>query len=177
MSYLNFKAVSALPKSFIWFFGAPYVYISGYYGEDWVPKIQVPKGNTRTRIKFWVWVELGLCLNSVGIFGLGTLKVQNFGFLWVLPLVPMRIGYPKFGHPRVIPEPESNFGYGLGWVCVWNPWVFSGRVPIKFKILGFFGYYPWVPMRIGYPKFGHPRVIPKQYYYKKCSYIQRYKYY
>ena len=87
------------------------------------------------------------------------------------------IGYPKFGYPRVIPEPESNFGYGLGWVCVWNPWVFSGWVPIKFKILGFFGYYPRVPVRIGYPKFGHPRVIPKQYYYKKCSYIQRYKYY
>ena len=94
-------------------------------------------------------------------------------------ILPSRvgIGYPKFGYPRVIPEPESNFGYGLGWVCVWNPWVFSGWVPIKFKILGFFGYYPRVPVRIGYPKFGHPRVIPKQYYYKKCSYIQRYKYY
>ena len=28
------------------------------------------------------------------------------------------IGYPKFGYPRVIPGPEPNFGYGLGWVCV-----------------------------------------------------------
>ena len=49
-----------------------------YYGGDWVPKIRVPKGNTRTRTKFWVWVGLGLCLNSMGIFGLGTHKVQNF---------------------------------------------------------------------------------------------------
>ena len=86
------------------------------------------------------------------------------------------IGYPKFGYPRVIPGPEPNFGYGLGWVCVWIPWVFSGWVPIKFKILGFFGYYPWVPMRIGYPKFGHPRVIPKINYGKKCSFSQKYKY-
>ena len=39
------------------------------------------------------------------------------------------------------------------------------------------GYYPWVPVRIGYPKFGHPRVIPELYYDKKCSYIQKYKYY
>ena len=67
----------------------------------------------------------------------------------------------KHGYPRVIPGPEPNFGYELGWVCVWIPWVFSGWVPIKFKILGFFGYYPWVPVRIGYPNFGHPRVIPK----------------
>ena len=79
------------------------------------------------------------------------------------------IGYPKFGYPRVIPGPEPNFGYGLGWVCVWIPWVFSGWVPIKFKNLGFFGYYPWVPMRIGYPKFGHPRVIPELYYDKKYT--------
>ena len=52
-----------------------------YYGEDWVPTIRVPKGNTRTKTKFWVWVGLGLCLNFIGIFGLGTYKVQNFGFL------------------------------------------------------------------------------------------------
>ena len=89
----------------------------------------------------------------------------------------VRIGYPKFGYPRVIPGPEPNFRYGLGWVCVWIPWVFSGWVPIKFNILGFFGYYPWVPVRIGYPKFGHPRVIPELYYDKKCSCIQKYKYY
>ena len=56
------------------------------YGGDWVPKIRVPKGNTRTRTKFWVWVGLGLCLNSMGIFGLGTHKVENFGVFWVLPL-------------------------------------------------------------------------------------------
>ena len=55
------------------------------------------------------------------------------------------IGYPKFGYPRVIPGPEPNFGYGLGWVCVWIPWVFLGWVPIKLKILGCFGYYPWIP--------------------------------
>ena len=29
-----------------------------------------------------------------------------------------RIGYPKFGYPRVIPGPEPNFGYGLGCFCV-----------------------------------------------------------
>ena len=92
--------------------------------------------------------------------------------------VPSRvgIGYPKFGYPRVIPGPEPNFGYGLGWVCVWIPWVFSGWVPIKFKILGFFGYYPWVPMRIGYPKFGHLRVIPEINYGKKCSFSLKNKY-
>jgi len=80
------------------------------------------------------------------------------------------IGYPKFGYPRVIPEPKSKFGYGLGWVCVQIPWVFLGWVPIKFKILGFFGYYPWVPKSIGYPKLRHLRVIPELYYDKKCSY-------
>ena len=47
-------------------------------GGDWVPKIRAPKGNTQTRTKFWVWVGLGLCLNSMGIFGLGTHKVPNF---------------------------------------------------------------------------------------------------
>ena len=35
-----------------------------------------------------------------------------------LPHTIVGIGYPNFGYPRVIPEPESNFGYGLGWVCV-----------------------------------------------------------
>ena len=35
-----------------------------------------------------------------------------------VPVFMVRIGYPKFGYPRVIPEPELNFGYGLGWVCV-----------------------------------------------------------
>ena len=57
------------------------------YGEDWVPKIRVPKGNTRTRTKFWVWVGLGLCLNSMGIFGLGTHKVHNFFFFGYYPWV------------------------------------------------------------------------------------------
>ena len=80
------------------------------------------------------------------------------------------IGYPKFGYSRVIPEPESKFGYGLGWVCVQIPWVFLGWVPIKFKILGFFGYYPWVPKSIGYPKLGHLRVIPELYDDKMCYY-------
>ena len=59
------------------------------YGGDWVPKIRVPKGNTRTRTKFWVWVGLGLFLNSMGIFGLGTHKVQNFGVFFGITL-----GYP-----------------------------------------------------------------------------------
>ena len=37
-----------------------------------------------------------------------------------------RIGYPKFGYPRVIPGPEPNFGYGLGWVCsLITRWRFS----------------------------------------------------
>ena len=47
--------------------------------------------------------------------------------------------YPKFRYPRVI-IPEPKFGYGLGLVCVWIPWVFLGWVPIKFKILVFWGY-------------------------------------
>ena len=64
----------------------PVLKYSGHYGEDWVPKIRVPKGNNRTQTKIQVWVGLGLCLNSMGIFGLGTHKVQNFGFFWVLPL-------------------------------------------------------------------------------------------
>ena len=68
------------------------------------PKFGLPKGNTRTQSKFWVWVGLGLCLNSMGIFGLGTHKVQNFGFFGYYPWVPVRIGYPKFGLPRVIPK-------------------------------------------------------------------------
>ena len=106
-------------------------------------------------------------------YKLQILRIWNFLVLQTM----VGIGYPKFGYPRVIPGPEPNFGYGLGWVCVWISWVFSGWVPIKFKILGFFGYYPRVPVRIGYPKFGHPWVIPKQYYDEKCSYIQRYKYY
>ena len=62
---------------------ARYNYLSS---GDWVPKIRVPKGNTRTRTKIWVWVGLGLCLNTMGIFGLGTHKILNFGFFWVLPL-------------------------------------------------------------------------------------------
>ena len=39
------------------------------------------------------------------------------GFLKVI-YARVGIGYPKFGYPRVIPGPEPNFGYGLGWVCV-----------------------------------------------------------
>jgi hypothetical protein len=127
--------------------------------------------NKATRHSYCVLVIIGK-IPYCGIF-------RNFLLNhWYKPVATMaRIGYPKFGYPRVIPGPEPNFGYGLGWVCVWIPWVFSGWVPIKVKILGFFGYYPWVPMRIGYPKLGHPRVIPELYYDKKCSYIQKYKYY
>ena len=50
-------------------------------GYPWVPK-GITRKNTR------VWVGLGLCLNSMGIFGLGTHKVQNFGFLGYYPWVP-----------------------------------------------------------------------------------------
>jgi hypothetical protein len=64
------------------------------------PKIRVSKGNTRTRTKFWVWVGLGLCLNSMGIFGLGTQKVQNFGFFWVLPLGTREDWVPKIRAPK-----------------------------------------------------------------------------
>ena len=70
------------------------------YGWDWVPEIRVPKGNTRTRTKFWVWVGLGLCLNFMGIFGLGTHKVQNFGFFWVLPLGTREDWVPKIWAPK-----------------------------------------------------------------------------
>ena len=66
---------------------------STYYGGDWVPKIRVPKGNTRTKI--WVWVGLGLCLNTMGIFGLDTHKVLNFGLFWVLPLGTREYWVPK----------------------------------------------------------------------------------
>ena len=75
-------------------------YCDLYYCGDWVPKIRVPKGNTRTRIKFWVWVGLGLCLKSMGIFGLGTHKVQNFGFFWVLPLGTREDWVPKIWAPK-----------------------------------------------------------------------------
>ena len=70
------------------------------YGEDWVPKIRVPKGNTQIQTKFWVWVGLGLCLNSMGIFGLGTHKVQNFVFFWVLPLGTRENWVPKIRAPK-----------------------------------------------------------------------------
>ena len=63
-----------------------------HYGGDWVPKIRVPKGNTQTQTKFRVWVGLGLCLNSMGIFGLGTHKVKNFGFFRVLPKKAFNFG-------------------------------------------------------------------------------------
>ena len=46
------------------------IYRSGYYGEDWVPKIWVPKGNTQPEPNFGY--GLGLCLNSMEFFGLGT---------------------------------------------------------------------------------------------------------
>ena len=105
---------------------------------------------------------------------IGSMVPKGRNLKWV-PMVP------KGRNLRRVPLGTQGYypkkSTGMGWVCVWNPWVFSGWVPIKFKILGLFGYYPRVPVRIGYPKFGHPRVIPKQYYYKKCSYIQRYKYY
>jgi hypothetical protein len=86
-----------------------------------------------------------------------------------------RIGYPKFGDPRVIPEPEPKFGYGLGLFL--NSMGIFGLGTHKVQNFEFFGYYPWVPVRIGYPKFGHPRVIPEIDYVKNCSYNQKYKYY
>ena len=43
---------------------------------------------------------LGLCLNSVGIFGLGTHKVQNFGVFWVLPLGTRDDWVPKVRAPK-----------------------------------------------------------------------------
>ena len=74
-----------------------YDFLFGSMGHgDWVPKIRVPNGNTRARTKSWVWVGLGLCLNSLGIFGLGTQKVQNFGYFWVLPLGTRILGETKF---------------------------------------------------------------------------------
>ena len=51
----------------------------------------------------------------------------------------VRIGYPKFGYPRVIPEPEPKFGYGLG-LCL-NSMGFFGLGTQKALN---FGYYPWV---------------------------------
>ena len=35
------------------------------------------QGNTQTQTQIRVWVGLGLCLNSMGILGLGTHKVQK----------------------------------------------------------------------------------------------------
>ena len=64
------------------------------------PKFGLPKGNTRTQSKFWVWVGLGLCLNSVGIFGLATHKVQNFGVFWVLPLGTREDWVPNIWAPE-----------------------------------------------------------------------------
>ena len=52
-------------------------------------------------------------------------------FLTHLSLYVQVIGRAGIGYPRVIPKPESKFGHGLGWVCVWIPWVFSGWVPKK----------------------------------------------
>ena len=52
------------------------------------------------------------------------------------------IGYPKFVYPRVIPKPESKFGYGLGWVCVQIPWVFFGLGTHKVQYFGFFRVLP-----------------------------------
>ena len=49
--------------------------------------------NSGTKIR--VWVGLGLCLTSMGIFRLGTHKVQNFGFFWVLPLGTQEYWVPK----------------------------------------------------------------------------------
>ena len=51
---------------------------------------------------------LELIADTTGNMGSQVLKVG----------IMARIGYPKFGYPRVILEPEPNFGYGLGWVCV-----------------------------------------------------------
>ena len=45
----------------------------------------VPKGITRKNLR--VWVGLGLCLNSMGIFGLGTQK--SFLFWVVLGIKPV----------------------------------------------------------------------------------------
>ena len=52
------------------------------------------------QIKFWVWVGLGLCPISIGIFGLGTHKVQNFGFFRVLPLGTQEYWVPKIRAPK-----------------------------------------------------------------------------
>ena len=125
-------------------------------------------GNKVTEITFPMY--LGATLYYVGPATCEYRKPHTTTWLVVGKSTIVGIGYPKFGYPRVIPEPESKFGYGLGWVCVQIPWVFLGWVPIKFNILGFFGYYPWVPKSIGYPKLGHLRVIPELYYDKKCSY-------
>ena len=65
-----------------------------------IPKIWVPKGNTRTWTKIWVWVGLDLCLNSMGIFGLGTHKVQNFCFLGVLALGTPEDWVPEIRTPK-----------------------------------------------------------------------------
>ena len=58
----------------------------------------VPKGITRKNLR--VWVGLGLCLNSMGIFGLGTHKVINFGVFWVLPLGTREDWVPKIWAPK-----------------------------------------------------------------------------
>ena len=41
----------------------------------------VPKGITRKNPR--VWVGLGLCLDSMGIFGLVPKKAFHFGYFWV----------------------------------------------------------------------------------------------
>merc|ERR1712051_797784 len=72
--------------------------VRGQYCGDWVPKIRVPKGNTQTRIKFWVWVGLGLCLKSMGIFGLGTHKVLLYSKIYVL----LRFVEPFFAYTILV---------------------------------------------------------------------------
>ena len=61
--------------------------------EDWVPKIKVPKVNTQSQTKYQVWVWLGLCLNSMGIFGMGTHKVQNLRLYVVVECLIIEIHY------------------------------------------------------------------------------------
>ena len=105
----------------------------------------------------------------------------NIGALFIIILFGYYPWVPKFwvpnphGYPRVIPKKTQNFEL-YGYPTRKYPWNSDTNPtqPIP-KIWFGSGYYPWVPMRIGYPKFGHPRVIPEINYGKKCSFSQKYK--
>ena len=62
------------------------------------PKLGYPRVIPGPKPKFGY--GLGLCLNSMGIFGLGTHKVQNFGFLGVLALGTPEDWVPKIRTPK-----------------------------------------------------------------------------